>query len=78
MQRHGETLRKSTDSNKKLFLRRLISFLLPVTGQYGRTELWSDRKSNNRLTLAGLDLLSTLLAAPEDVSSKHKSRFIYS
>ncbi|XP_073992132.1 rapamycin-insensitive companion of Tor isoform X2 [Rhodnius prolixus] len=70
LKRHGETLRKSTDSNKKLFLRRLISFLLPVTGQYGRTELWSDRKSNNRLTLAGLDLLSTLLAAPEDSDSE--------
>ncbi|XP_014239263.1 rapamycin-insensitive companion of mTOR isoform X2 [Cimex lectularius] len=66
LKRHGETLRKTTDSNKKLFLRRLINFLLPVTGQYGRTELVSNRKSNNLLTLAGLDLISMLLLAPEE------------
>ncbi|CAH1405995.1 unnamed protein product [Nezara viridula] len=71
LKRHGETIRKSTDSNRKLFLRRLVNFLLPVTGQYGRTEIGSDRKLSYRLTLAALSLLSMLLASPEE-SDSHK------
>nr|UTM63730.1 Rictor [Riptortus pedestris] len=69
LKRHGESLKKSTDSNRKLFLRKLVNFLLPVTGQYGRTEIGSDRKSSNRLTLAALSLISMLLSSPEETDA---------
>lgn len=69
LKRHGESLKKSTDSNRKLFLRRLVNFLLPVTGQYGRKEIGSDRKSSNRLTLAALSLISMLLSSSEETDA---------
>ncbi|KAL1116469.1 hypothetical protein AAG570_004942, partial [Ranatra chinensis] len=67
----GNSLRKSTDSNRRLFLRRIVNFLMPGSGGYCRMEIGSDRKQISRLTLAALDLFTTLLPAPED-SDCHK------
>uniref|UniRef100_A0A0A9VSI4 Rapamycin-insensitive companion of mTOR n=2 Tax=Lygus hesperus TaxID=30085 RepID=A0A0A9VSI4_LYGHE len=64
LKKHDENLRKTTDSNKKSFIHRICEFI--TVGQYGRTELGSDRKFSSRMTLAGLDLISVLIKAPED------------
>ncbi|BES92555.1 Rapamycin-insensitive companion of [Nesidiocoris tenuis] len=66
LKRHDETLRKTTDSYKKLFIQKICEFITPACGQYGRTQLGSDRKFTSRMTLAGLDLISVLIRAPED------------
>lgn len=63
----SEGLPKSVDSSKKSLLRRLVNFYLPGVGRFSKIAASCDKKSLSKLTLAALDLISLLLAAPSDV-----------